>query len=140
MTRDLNKVMLIGRLGADPEMRYTANGSAVTSFNVACSRRRTTPEGETREETEWVRTIAWNKLAEICNTYLTKGSKVYIEGRLQSRSWEDQSGQKRYSTEVVANDMIMLDSRRGSDRMQGDDGGSAESGGMEDVNLDDIPF
>lgn len=138
MAKDLNKVMLTGRLGADPEMRYTPNGSPVTSFNVASSRKRSSQDGEAREETEWFKVVAWNKLAEICSNYLTKGSKVYIEGRLQTRSWEDQNGQKRYSTEVIANDMIMLDSRRPSDRPEG----GGQSRGVEDmdVDVDDMPF
>ncbi len=113
MSKDLNKVQLIGRLGFDPETKYTTQGSAVTTMRIASSRTWRTAEGEQREDTEWFRVVAWNKLAEICTQYLTKGSKVYIEGRLQTRSWDDPtSGQKRYSTEVVANDMIMLDSRR----------------------------
>lgn len=115
MSRDLNKVQLTGRLGADPETRYTPQGSAITKFRIATSRGWRTAEGEDREETEWTNIIAWNKLAEICAQYLRKGARVYIEGRLQTRSWDDQSsGQKRYMTEVIANDMIMLDSRRDS--------------------------
>ncbi len=141
MSKDLNKVMLIGRLGADPEMRYTASGTAVTNFRVACTRRRRAgQEGDVREETDWFTVVAWDKLAEITNSYLNKGSKVYVEGRLQTRSWDDQSGQKRYATEVVANDMIMLDSRRG-DRAEGDEAGGdpmSRAGGMEDI--EDMPF
>ena len=107
----LNKVMVIGNLGADPEMRYTANGSAVTNFNVATNREYTTGDGERRQETEWFRVVTWNRLAEICSQYLSKGRQVYVEGRLQTRSWEDREGQTRYTTEVVARDMQMLDSR-----------------------------
>ncbi|MEJ7652054.1 MAG: single-stranded DNA-binding protein [Chloroflexia bacterium] len=140
MTKDLNKVMIIGRLGADPELRYTPAGTPVASFNVACGRRWTTPDGETHDETEWVRTVAWNKLAEICNQYLSKGSKIYVEGRLQTRSWDDQSGQKRYSTEVVANEMIMLDSRNSPERRPDDSGQPVNSGDMQDVLVDDVPF
>jgi len=115
MSKDLNKVQLIGRLGADPETRYTPQGSAITKLRIATSRGWRTAEGEDRDETEWTNVVAWNKLAEICAQYLRKGARVYIEGRLQTRSWDDQeSGQKRYMTEVVANDMIMLDSRRDS--------------------------
>jgi single-strand DNA-binding protein len=115
MSRDLNKVQLTGRLGADPETRYTTQGSAITKLRLATNRSWTTEAGEQVQDTEWTTIIAWNKLAEICAQYLRKGSRVYIEGRLQTRSWEDQaSGQKRYATEVVANDMIMLDSRRDS--------------------------
>ncbi|GAB4430952.1 MAG: single-stranded DNA-binding protein [Chloroflexi bacterium OHK40] len=112
MARDLNKVMLIGRLGTDPEMRYTATGSPVTTFRVAVGRQWRDGNGENREETEWFSVVAWNKLAEICGQYLAKGSRVYLEGRLQTRSWEDQqSGQTRSRTEVIASDMILLDSR-----------------------------
>src|ERR687884_2074910 len=113
MAKDLNKVQLTGNLGKDPERRYTAEGSALTRFSVASSRRWHSTEGDDREETEWFNVIAWNKLGEICAQYLQKGARVYIEGRLQTRSWEDQqTGQKRYMTEVIANDLIMLDARR----------------------------
>ncbi|HYF61391.1 MAG TPA: single-stranded DNA-binding protein, partial [Herpetosiphonaceae bacterium] len=113
MAKDLNKVQLTGRLGADPEMRFTPQGSAVTTFRVASNRTWKTTEGEQKEDTEWFSIVAWNKLAEICNQYLTKGSRVYIEGRSQTRSWEDTtSGQTRYKTEIIANDMIILDGRR----------------------------
>lgn len=116
MARDLNKVMLIGRLGADPEMRYTAAGIPVTTFRLAVNRQSRDQSGELREETEWFTIVAWNKLAETCHQYLTKGARIYVEGRLQTRSWEDmQSGQIRSRIEVIANDMIMLDSRSGRD-------------------------
>jgi single-strand DNA-binding protein len=117
MAKDLNKVMIIGRLGTDPDMRHTASGSPVATFRVAVSRQWRDSSGETREETEWFNIVTWNKLAEICNQYLGKNVRVYIEGRLQTRSWEDQqSGQTRYKTEVVANDMIILDSRAARDQ------------------------
>lgn len=113
MAKDLNKVLLIGRLGTDPELRYTSSGSPVTTFRVAVSRQWKDSSGEHREETEWFSIVTWNKLAEICHQYLNKNARVYLEGRLQTRSWEDQqTGQTRYKTEVVASDMIMLDSRR----------------------------
>ena len=112
MARDLNKVQLTGRLGADPEMRYTPQGHAVTTFRVASNRSWRSADGEAHEDTEWFRVVAWNKLAEICNQFLAKGARVYVEGRLQTRQWQDQEGQTRYSTEVIANDMIMLDMRR----------------------------
>ncbi|HEY3107496.1 MAG TPA: single-stranded DNA-binding protein, partial [Chloroflexota bacterium] len=111
MAGGLNKVMIIGNVGRDPEMRYTPSGSAVTSFSVAVSRRWTTPDNQTRDETEWFNVVAWDKLAETCNQLITKGRKVYIEGRLQTRSWEGQDGQKRYRTEVIAATMLLLDSR-----------------------------
>lgn len=114
MARDLNKVMVIGRLGRDPEMRYTPGGSPVTTFSVATSRQWKDGSGETREETEWFNVVAWNKLAEICKEYLRKASRVYIEGRLQTRQWQDQEGQTHYRTEVIATDMIILDSRSDS--------------------------
>lgn len=110
MARGLNKVMIIGNLGSDPEMRYTPTGRPVTSFSVATSRSWVTSEGEPREATEWFRVVAWANLAEICNRYLSKGSRVYVEGRLQTRSWENQ-GQKHYRTEVVATEMVILDAR-----------------------------
>ena len=112
MTRGLNKVMIIGNLGRDPEMRYTPSGKPVTSFSVATSRSWTTTDGERREATEWFNVVAWRDLAEICNQYLSKGSKVYIEGRLQTRSWESPDGQKHFRTEIVADEMIVLDHRR----------------------------
>ncbi len=111
MAKDLNKVQLTGHLGADPEMRYTAQGSAVTTFRVASNRTWKDRDGGAHEDTEWFRIVAWDKLGEICNTYLTKGTRVYVEGRLQTRKWTDRDGQDRYTTEVVAQDMIILSSR-----------------------------
>ncbi len=105
----LNKVMLIGNLGADPEMRYTANGNAVTTFSVACNRTYTGPDGERKEETEWFNIVTWNKLAETCSQFLQKGRRAYVEGRLQTRSWEGQDGQRRFRTEVIANTVLFLD-------------------------------
>jgi single-strand DNA-binding protein len=116
MAKDLNKVMIIGRLGTDPEMRYTASGSPVTTFRVASCRQWKDSNGDLREETEWFSVVTWNKLAEICNQHLNKNTRVYLEGRLQTRSWEDQqSGTTRYKTEVVANDMIILETRPSRD-------------------------
>ncbi|WP_129673596.1 single-stranded DNA-binding protein [Candidatus Chloroploca sp. Khr17] len=111
MAKDLNKVQFTGHLGADPEMRYTAQGSAVTNFRVASNRTWKDREGGAHEDTEWFRVVAWDKLGEICNQYLTKGSRVYIEGRLQTRKWVDRENQDRYITEVIAQDMIMLSAR-----------------------------
>lgn len=105
----LNKVMLIGRLGADPEMRYTANGQAVTTFNLAVNRNWTSRDGERREETEWVTIVCWEKLAETVSQYLQKGRQAFVEGRLQTRNWEGQDGVKRYKTEVVATTVQFLD-------------------------------
>ncbi len=114
MARGLNKVMVIGSVGRDPEMRYTPSGRPVTSFSVATTRSWTNSEGERREETEWFNVVAWGNLAEICKQHLRKGRQVYIEGRLQTRSWEDQGGRKRFCTELVANEMILLGSRHGA--------------------------
>jgi single-strand DNA-binding protein len=121
--------MLIGNLGADPEMRYTANGSAVTTFRVAVSRSFAS-EGERREETEWFRVVAWNKLAELVQAHLNKGRKVYVEGRLSTRSWDGPDGQKRYMTEVVANQVLFLDRPQGV--------GMPDGGG--EMDPEDLPF
>ncbi len=129
MADGLNKVMLIGNLGTDPEMRYTANGSAVTTFRLAVSRS-FGGEGERREETEWFTIVTWNKLAELLGQHLQKGRKVFVEGRLATRSWDGPDGQKRYRTEVVANQVLFLDRPQGATipDVQGD------------VDPDDIPF
>lgn len=107
----LSKVILIGNLGSDPEMRYTPNGRAVTSFNVATNRRYTTSAGETKEETDWFRVSVWGKQAEQCNQFLSKGKQVYVEGRLHARSWEGQDGQTRTSLEVSAERVLFLGKR-----------------------------
>ena len=105
----LNKIMLIGNVGSDPEMRYTPNGKAVTSFRMATNYRYVGPDGERKEETEWFRVSVWGKQAESCNQFLSKGRRVYVEGRLHSRNWEGQDGQMRTSLEVSANRVIFLD-------------------------------
>jgi single-strand DNA-binding protein len=110
--RSLNKVMLIGNLTRDPELRYTPAGTAVVTIGLATNRAWTTESGEKKEETEFHRIVAWNKLAELCSQLLTKGRKIYVEGRLQTRSWTGQDGNQRQSTEIVIDDMIILDSRR----------------------------
>jgi single-strand DNA-binding protein len=115
MSRGLNKVMIIGHLGRDPEMRYTPSGRPVTTFSVATSRTWNTSNGERHTETEWFNVVAWGNLAEICKQYLSKGQQVYVEGRLQSRQWEDKEGNKHSSVEVVANEMIMLSERHESE-------------------------
>ena len=114
MSRGLNKVLLIGHLGRDPEMRYTPSGRPVTTFSIGTTRKWSTSEGERKTETEWFNVVAWSNLAEICNQYLERGSLVYIEGRLQNRQWDDAEGHKHYATEIVANEMIMLDPRHES--------------------------
>jgi single-strand DNA-binding protein len=111
MSRGLNKVMIIGNLGQDPEMRYTPGGRPVTSFSVATTRGWTNSDGERQEETEWFHVVAWGNLAEICKQYLRKGRQVYVEGRLQTRGWEDATGKKNFRTELVAQEMIMLGGR-----------------------------
>ncbi len=139
----LNKVMVIGNLGADPEMRYTANGSAVTEFRVAASDNWTDQSGERRERTEWFTVITWNRLAETCAQYLAKGRQVYVEGRLQTRSWDGQDGQKHYKSEVIAETVRFLGGRE--DRGGGAEGAyaaplpvGADAAG--DVDADDLPF
>ncbi len=111
MARSLNKVQLIGNLTRDPELRYTPQGTAVINFSVATNRRWKDDSGNWRDEADFHRIVAWDKLAEICSNLLKKGAKVYVEGRLQTRSWETQDGQRRYITEVNISDMILLDSR-----------------------------
>ena len=138
----LNKVMIIGNLGADPEMRYTANGSAVTEFRVAVNRNYTTNEGERREETEWFRIVTWNRLAETCSQYLSKGRQVYVEGRLRTRSWEGQDGVTRYTTEVIAQEVRFLGNRRDAEG-GGFAGAPAVAVGADaegDIEPDDLPF
>ena len=110
----LNKIMLIGNLGKDPEMNYTPSGMAVTKFPLAVSRYKKSNTGERQEETDWFNIVAWDKRAETCNTYLHKGSKVYIEGRLTQRKYTDREGVQRTSVEVIANEMEMLDSKPAS--------------------------
>lgn len=112
MTRGLNKVLIIGRVGRDPEMRYTPSGRPVTTFSVGTSRTWSSADGEKHTETEWFNVVAWSNLAEICKQYLSRERLVYIEGRLQTRHWEDQDGNRHSATEIVANEMIMLDDRR----------------------------
>jgi len=110
-SRSLNKVLLIGNLGKDPELRYTANGQAVATFTLATNESWKDKEGNLQERTEWHNIVAWQRLAEICGEYLKKGKKVYVEGRLQTRNFEDKEGMKRYVTEIVCDDLIMLDGR-----------------------------
>jgi len=152
MARGVNKVILIGNLGADPEMRYSANGSAVTNIRLATTDSwRDRQTGEQQERTEWHRVVFFNKLAEVAGEYLKKGSKAYIEGRLQTRKWQGQDGQDRYTTEIVASDMQMLDSRGGGGGFGGGEQPAAQSqpaaqpdsgsfSGPADDFDDDIPF
>ncbi len=124
MARGVNKVILVGNLGKDPEIKYTASGAAIANLTIATSDSWNDKQtGEKVEKTEWHRVVAFQRLAEIMGEYLKKGSQVYIEGKLQTRKWQDQSGQDRWTTEVVANDMQMLGARGG------DAGGQAQGGG-----------
>jgi len=141
----MNKIIVIGNLGRDPEMRYTPNGQAVTSFSVASSRKYTTSTGEQKEETEWFNVSAWGKLGETCNQYLTKGRQVYVEGRLSSRSYEGRDGQTRFVNEIHLTDVQFLSRPQGAGGddspygFDGDDGGpGGESPPTDDV--DDLPF
>ena len=131
---NLNKVMIIGNVGTDPEMRFTPNGNPVTSFRVATSRVFTTPEGERKQETEWFTVTAWNKLAESCNQYLTKGKRAYIEGRLRSRVWEGQDGQKRTQVEIVAERVLFLDRQAATAPLK------EEAKADEEIEAEDLPF
>lgn len=135
----LNKVMLIGNLGADPEMRYTANGQAVANLRLATTERWGGRDGgEQKEKTEWHRVIAFGRTAEAAAEYLRKGSKAYIEGRIQTREWEDKQGQKRWTTEIVASQVLFLDGRRGGE--QREDGGGYDPDPGYSSGSGDIPF
>jgi single-strand DNA-binding protein len=138
MSRGLNKVMVIGHLGRDPEMRYTPSGRPVTTFTMAVSRSWNSADGERHSETEWFNIVAWGNLAEICKQYLVKGQQVYVEGRLQTRRWDDKEGQKRTSVEIVANEMMMLGERR--EAGQGSDDPSAPADSETPANDDEFPF
>src|SRR5579863_9654216 len=126
MARSLNRVQLIGNLTRDPELRYTPNGNGVCTFSIATNRSWTTDSGEKREEVDFHRIVAWNKLAELCSQFLVKGRKVYVEGRLSTRNWTGQDGSQKSTTEVVIDDMILLDSKQS--------GGSQHAGRSEDVS------
>ena len=132
----VNKMIVIGNLGSEPEMRFTPNGRSVTSFNVATNWRYTTAEGERKEETEWFTVVAWGKLAEQCNQFLTKGRLVYVEGRLRSHTWESQDGQKRYRNEIVADRVSFLDRQTVAALPEEKVG----EGAVNEVEPEDIPF
>ncbi|MCY4579396.1 MAG: single-stranded DNA-binding protein [Chloroflexi bacterium] len=125
----LNKMLVIGNVGRDPEMRYTPNGNAVTSFSLAVNRYYTPAGGERQEETEWFNVVAWNRLAETCNNYVTRGMKIYVEGRLRSNSWVGQDGQTRFRNEIIANTVQFLDRRQGSGGYGGPPGEPSGGGG-----------
>lgn len=136
----LNKIMIIGNLGRDPEMRYMPNGTPVTNFSVASGRTYTTREGERREETEWFRVAAWNQLAETTNQYLTKGQKVYVEGRLRSSEWQDNEGNTRHTNEIVANQIIFLDRPGTGESGLGDTVADSGTDSLDSPAIDDLPF
>jgi single-strand DNA-binding protein len=141
-SRSVNKAILIGNLGKDPELRYTSGGVAVASFSVATNESWKDPEGNTQERTQWHNIVAWRKLAEICGEYLKKGSRIYLEGRLQYRSYDDKQGVKRYVTEIVMDEMMMLDSRgAGAGAASGSqDAGSPQPSEEPGGKVDDLPF
>jgi single-strand DNA-binding protein len=149
----VNKVIIIGNLGADPELRYTQGGQAVSNFRVATNEKWTDKEGKPQERTEWHRVVVWGRQAENCEKYLSKGRQVYVEGRLQTREWDDKDGNKRYTTEVVAQTVQFLSGGTGSGGGGGGGGGGGDYGGASDssdpgpeanfdqsFNDDDIPF
>lgn len=144
----VNKVILVGNLGRDPELRYTQGGQAVANFTLATTERFSNREGERQERTEWHRIVAWGRTAELCAQYLAKGRSVYIEGRLQTREWEDKEGQKRRTTEITAQTVQFLGGGRGSGGPGGgSSGGPPSGGGFDDDSSggspppqDDIPF
>jgi single-strand DNA-binding protein len=139
MSRGLNKVQVIGHLGKDPEMRYTPSGKPVTTFSVAVSRSWNSADGERHSETEWFNVVAWGNLAEICKQYLVKGQQVYVEGRLQTRRWDDKDGQKHTSVEIVANEMMMLGDRRdANNHTQDTEPNPADNGSA--MAEDEFPF
>ena len=132
----LNKVMIIGNLGSEPEMRFTPNGRPVTSFRVATNRVYTTAEGERREETEWFTVVSWGNLAEQFNQFLTNGRLVYVEGRLRTRTWEAQDGQRHHRTEIIANRVTFLGKQAVSPLPEE----KVAGGGVDEFEADDIPF
>jgi single-strand DNA-binding protein len=139
-SRGVNKVILVGNLGNEPELRHTPNGSPVANFSIATTDSWTNKDGQQETRTEWHRIVAWNRLAEICDEYLKKGRQVYIEGRLQTRSWEDQNGQTRRVTEIIATQMLMLGSREGTEESVTSDKSDAEVTDVSGDSGDDLPF
>jgi single-strand DNA-binding protein len=137
MASSLNKVMIIGNVGRDPEMRYTPDGTPTAKFSVAVSRQWTTPDGEKKEETEWFNVVTWRKLAETCGNYVYKGQKVYVEGRLQTRKWTDPQGVEKRYTDLVANQVVFLGKPKGS-AGAGDEEAPVAAEDSDDAG--DIPF
>lgn len=144
MSRGLNKIMLIGNLGRDPEMRFTPSGKPVTEFSLAVNRRRRSPEGEFVDETEWFRIVCWDRLAEIADQYLSKGTQIYVEGRVNIRKYTANDGQERTSVDVVANELLILTPRGERSGSYREPGQSSPRGQSEpnrsDDDFDDVPF
>ncbi len=147
MAASVNKVLLIGNLGSDPEVKYTANGTAVANFNIATNDNWTSKDGKKEERTEWHRIVVWSKLAEICGEYLAKGRTVYVEGRLQTREWNDKEGNKRHTTEIVAQTIQFLGGPSGERTARqaqpavATAGAGAGGDGAQPIEVDDdIPF
>jgi len=134
MAKSVNKVILIGNLGKDPELKYTGGGTAVATVTVATNERFKDKEGNWQDRTEWHNVVLWQRLAEIAQEYLKKGNKVYVEGRLQTRSWEDKQGQKRYTTEIVASDLVLLGGR--GEGAEGGSGGGRSRGAAASNDFD----
>jgi single-strand DNA-binding protein len=133
----VNKMIIIGNLGSEPEMRFTPNGNPVTSFSVATNWRYTTSQGERKEETQWFTVVTWNRLAEQCNQFLTKGRLVYAEGRLRTRTWDGQDGQKRFRNEIIANKVTFLDKQAAAAPLPEEKAEEAEASELEP---EDVPF
>ncbi len=136
----LNKMMVIGNVGTDPEMRYTPNGNPVTSFRMATSRTYTDRDGERVQDTEWFTIVAWNQLGEQCNQFLTKGRRAYVEGRLKSHSWEGQDGKTRFRNEIIANRVLFLDRQPVATLGDGGDETPSETPGETVPEDNDLPF
>ncbi len=143
MSSSVNKVILVGRLGKDPELKYTQSGTPVAKFSIATDETWKDQSGERQQRTEWHNVVAWRKLAEICGQYLNKGKLVYVEGKLQTRSWEDKEGNKKYTTEIVADNMVMLSGKNEEGRSERSAAAGAGTGNANiepQITDDDIPF
>jgi len=140
MARGVNKVILVGNLGRDPEMKYTAGGTALCKFSLATTEVFSDKEGKQQERTEWHNVVAWGKLAEICGQYLSKGRQVYVEGSLRTRSWDDQNGNKRYTTEINAREVQFLGGGPAAGGGGGTGAGGEDFGGPPPASDEDIPF
>lgn len=136
----INKVILVGRLGKDPEIKYSADGTMVTNFSLATDEISKDKNGERIQRTEWHRVVTFGKLAEICGNYLVKGKLIYIEGKIRTNSWEDKEGVKRYSTDIIANDMKMLDSKGQGQAKPSGDAAPEAAYGSNGVPMEDVPF